>query len=299
MTDIFTSEQLFEVREFNRFYTVELGLLRKRYLDGAFSLTEARALYEIAANPASTVTALCQKLHLDKGYVSRLLKGLGGRGLIVQNVSLRDAREKPLALTDQGRYELEKLNEQSNRQIGKLLEPLTAEEQLAVLDGLRRVRKLLSGARRHGLSIDHLATVNDDDLALLEEYFDTIGVTQRDSRPDIRRAVASRTSEFWVARDQGRAVGCVMLRKLEDMGNAGECKRLYVRAAARGQGIADALMSELESYARTLGLKWIYLDSKDDLPAALALYRKRGYAVCPRYNDNPQATVFMRKQIDS
>jgi len=43
--------QVAAVREFNRFYTARLGLLRKRHLDGVFSLTEARMLYEIGARP--------------------------------------------------------------------------------------------------------------------------------------------------------------------------------------------------------------------------------------------------------
>jgi hypothetical protein len=37
-------QQVAAVREFNRFYTARLGLLRKRHLDGEFSLTEARIL---------------------------------------------------------------------------------------------------------------------------------------------------------------------------------------------------------------------------------------------------------------
>ena len=44
-------EEICEVREFNRFYTARLGLLRKRHLNGDFSLTEARILYEIGACP--------------------------------------------------------------------------------------------------------------------------------------------------------------------------------------------------------------------------------------------------------
>jgi hypothetical protein len=56
-------------------------------------------------------------------------------------------------------------------------------------------------------------------------------------------------------------------------------------------------MDALEDFARGLGLRWVYLDSYDDLAAALALYRKRGYVTCERFNDNPQATVFMRKSL--
>ena len=36
------AQHIWAIREFNRFYTARLGLLRKRHLDGEFSLTEAR-----------------------------------------------------------------------------------------------------------------------------------------------------------------------------------------------------------------------------------------------------------------
>jgi GNAT superfamily N-acetyltransferase len=77
----------------------------------------------------------------------------------------------------------------------------------------------------------------------------------------------------------------------------GECKRLYVQPVARGHHIADKLLDAQEDFARNQGLRWIYLDSYDDLKVAIALYRKRGYVSCDRYNDNPQATVFLRKNI--
>ena len=36
------AQQIAAIREFNRFYTARLGLLRRRHLDGEFALTEAR-----------------------------------------------------------------------------------------------------------------------------------------------------------------------------------------------------------------------------------------------------------------
>jgi GNAT superfamily N-acetyltransferase len=94
------------------------------------------------------------------------------------------------------------------------------------------------------------------------------------------------------------AVGCVVLRMLDSIPLAGECKRLYVQPAARGHRIADKLLDAQEDFARSKGLRWIYLDSYDDLKAAIALYRKRGYTSCERYNENPQATIFLRKQLN-
>ena len=91
-------EQISAVREFNRFYTARLGLLRKRHLDGEFSLTEARMLYEIGATPGLTASSLRNTLGLDAGYVSRSLALLTRRKLVRQAASKHDGREKLLTL---------------------------------------------------------------------------------------------------------------------------------------------------------------------------------------------------------
>ena len=88
-----------------------------------------------------------------------------------------------------------------------------------------------------------------------------------------------------------------MLRPLPKVAGAAEAKRLYVREAFRGQRVAHALMQAAEEYARAAGFQWIYLDTKDDLHAAIRFYLSTGYERCPRYNDNPQATMFLRKRL--
>src|SRR5947209_17977657 len=90
------------IRDFNRFYTARLGLLRKRHLDDEFSLTEARILYEIGANPRTTAVALREVLSLDRGYISRCLTLLAKRRLVRMAVSENDGREKLISLTATG-----------------------------------------------------------------------------------------------------------------------------------------------------------------------------------------------------
>ena len=134
-------------------------------------------------------------------------------------------------------------------------------------------------------------------MAILEEYFEAVHVVQRDKPGDLRRLLKEPASGMWLAYQSNAVVGCVVLRQLRSIARAGECKRLYVKPASRGNGIADLLLDAQEDFARGQGTEWIYLDSYDDLKAAIALYERRGYERCARYNDNPQATLFMRKRI--
>jgi GNAT superfamily N-acetyltransferase len=159
------------------------------------------------------------------------------------------------------------------------------------------VRSILSREQRGGVRIVRLAEANEDAVRLLQEYYEAVHVVQRDSPEAVQKIIDDASSGVWLAYLNGDAVGCVVLRRLASIQFAGECKRLYVQPKGRGHGIANALLDAQEAYARSQGMRWIYLDSYDDLKVAIALYRRRGYVSCDRYNDNPQATVFLRKRI--
>jgi DNA-binding MarR family transcriptional regulator/GNAT superfamily N-acetyltransferase len=290
-------EQISAVREFNRFYTARLGLLRKRHLDGEFSLTEARILYEIGARPGLTARCLRETLGLDAGYVSRSLALLTRRKLVRQTASRQDGREKPLTLSPAGNSAVAWLNEKSALQIRELLANVASTDRDRLLDSLANIRSILGEAKERSVRIVRLSKSNRDAIQLLQEYYDAVSVVQRDTPAAIQQIIDDPGSGVWLAYKGEKAVGCVVLRNLPSIRFAAECKRLYVRPTARGHGIADKLMGALESFAHDKGLRWVYLDSHDGLKAAIALYRKRGYVSCKRYNDNPQATVFLRKNL--
>ncbi|HZB91404.1 MAG TPA: GNAT family N-acetyltransferase [Stellaceae bacterium] len=86
----------------------------------------------------------------------------------------------------------------------------------------------------------------------------------------------------------GEALGCVGLRPLEGRRIA-EMKRLYVRPAGRGVGLGEALVQEIIAVAGALGYAEMRLDTLPAMAAAMALYRKLGFAEIPPYYPSPIA----------
>src|ERR1039457_5643174 len=75
-------EPVAAVREFNRFYTNVLGLLREGLLDTPYSLTEARVIFELARQDLADAGALRRSLDIDAGYLSRILARFAAAALL-------------------------------------------------------------------------------------------------------------------------------------------------------------------------------------------------------------------------
>jgi GNAT superfamily N-acetyltransferase len=79
-----------------------------------------------------------------------------------------------------------------------------------------------------------------------------------------------------LARLNGEPVGVVAVRRLA--GQRGEGKRLYVRPAARGRGIARRLVHELFGASRELGLRSLYIETSPTLlPDAYEMLVRLGF----------------------
>ena len=138
----------------------------------------------------------------------------------------------------------------------------------------------------------------EDAFSLIEEYYDCEHIIQRDSREKMTHNLNDAHGGIWIFYSGAHPAGCVLFRPLLHLGSAGEVKRLYVRPQFRRQGIAEKLMEAVEAFASDNGQEWLYLDTNEGFDAAIRFYESKGYLRCPRYNDNQQATIFMRKRLD-
>lgn len=134
---------------------------------------------------------------------------------------------------------------------------------------------------------------------IVEEYYDAVSVIARDTKDEFQKYYFGERSGVWLASVAGKIVGCIALRELPELTRSGEIKRMYVQPAHRQHGIAQALLNALEQFAAKAGYDWIYLDSAPGMDTAIRFYQRNAYEVCPRYNNNPQANIYLRKRISS
>lgn len=117
-----------EIRKFNRFYTVNMGLLDLDYLDTEYSVAETRILFEIKVHEPCIQSDIAKILHIDKSYLSRLMKHFYKNGLIEKKKSNKDKRATIISLTEKGSAETERLIELTRRQIKDKIYKLSLSE---------------------------------------------------------------------------------------------------------------------------------------------------------------------------
>ncbi len=145
------------------------------------------------------------------------------------------------------------------------LERADQPEVMALIDELDAYQKPLSPPEsHHGVDIETLL------------------------RPDVA---------FAVARDgEGRALGCGAVWCADGVG---ELKRMFVRPAWRGLGVARRLMAFLEDQARARGCAAMALETGVLQHDAITLYQRAGYGFCGpfgAYREDPHS-VFMQKPL--
>ena len=99
------------------------------------------------------------------------------------------------------------------------------------------------------------------------------------------------------ARVDGTFVGIGGI-ELQD-GGAGELKRFFVIPEHRGTGVADALLDALLEYARVNQLDRVRLETGDKQSAAIAFYRRHGFAEIPRFGPyvGSETSVCMQRPV--
>lgn len=104
---------------------------------------------------------------------------------------------------------------------------------------------------------------------------------------------------FSASGEDGELLGIGALKRLT--ATHGEIKSMHTAAAARGQGVAGAILEHLLATATAAGMTRISLETGTmaGFAPARALYRRFGFAECPPFGDYraTEVSVCMTKQL--
>ena len=297
-----------EIRHFNRFYTRTIGLLEETLNASPFTLTEARVLFELGhrSSPATAVHAgwgefltrafhleigpaaseIATHLRLDPAYLARILRKFADAGLTEARTDPADRRRQILSLTEKGSEAFAKLQEATNRDMGRLVGDLSDEERGELAKSLRKVRELLGEPapdvpvviRPHrpgdiGWVISRQARLYVEEYGWDGTYEALAAEICANFIRDFREG-----REFcWIAELGGEPVGAVFLVYQSD--DVGKLRLLHVEPSARGHGIGSKLVATCIEAARAAGYKKLVLWTNDVLVSARKIYLVTGFTL--------------------
>lgn len=280
------ADRVTDVRQFNRFYTHQIGLLHQGLLGTPFSLTEARVLYEIGRRGTTTAAELVADLSVDPGYLSRLLRGFVTSGLVASARSSTDRRQSILALTGRGEETFAALDRRSQEEIAVLLDRLSGDEQGRLLDAMATIQTLLAPAAAPAAAgTVVLRPHRPDDLCWVLTRHAAIYGREYGWGIQFTLLVAGIIAEFhrshdparegcWIAALDGEPAGSAML---VDGGGVAKLRLLIVEPHARGRGIGRRLVEHCIHFAREADYRKITLWTQSVLTSARSIYKGAGF----------------------
>ena len=264
-------------------------------------LGPTRVLFEagaaaVAGQPPLTTHALRERLGLDSGYLSRLLRRLEKDGLVAVTPDPADRRRRQVTLTEAGLERWAELERRSDDQARLIVDPLTQRQRERLARALAEADLLVRAATVTFEPVDPASPLARD---VVGRYFAEIGrrfgfAAAGESDKDAQLLVPP-DGLFVVAVSDGEPVACGGLQTIGP--GVGELKRMWVHDDWRGAGLGTRLLRYLEVQARALGHAVVRLDTNKALTEAIAMYDRAGYRQIGRYNDNPWATHFFEKQL--
>ena len=277
-----------EVRAFNRFYTLKIGLLNRSLPATDLSLPEARVLYELAHGPEAGRTAadMGRALAMDKAHLSRIAARLRARGLMADRISPDHRRRRLLTLTEPGRKAFAAADDAARAQVDALLRPIAVSQRTRLVEAMRLIRNALNDRKADDSEVS-LRPLRVGDVGWIihrqavlyhQEYgwdWTYEGLASRILGAFVAEFDSAR-EDSWIAERGGAVMGSIFLMK-SDKPEVARLRLLYVEPAARGEGLGRRLVAACIARARELGYRELTLWTNDVLVSARRIYRAAGF----------------------
>ena len=96
---------------------------------------------------------------------------------------------------------------------------------------------------------------------------------------------------FVIEDDAGKVIGGIGFARFDAMKDTAELQKLYLADSAKGSGLGYELINLIEEKMREAGFKQSYLETHDNLQAAIHIYEKSGYKEIERPKEVVHSTM--------
>jgi DNA-binding MarR family transcriptional regulator len=287
------------LRRFNRTYTQRIGVLEESFLGTGRPLAVSRLLFEIGGADGATVRDLRERLDLDSGHLSRMLRRLEKEDLVATSTDPADQRRRLVRLTDAGWTARQELDDRSEALAARIVAPLTDRQRERLTDALATADLLVRAAT---VRLREVPSTDPLGRAALGHYLEEIDArfpTGYQVEGPAAAAASGPGSTYVLATSDGEPVAYGGLRPAPALGaDTIEIKRMWVHPDWRGAGLGSRMLRHLEALAQERGCSRIVLDTNEVLAEAIAMYVRSGYRAIDRYpGSDPHATHFFEKMI--
>lgn len=267
-----------EIRNFNRFYTNYMGLLNLGYLGSKYSAAEARILFELKLRRACTQSDIAKTLHIDKSYLSRIIRRLCAEGVIERVRSQADQRAVTLSLTEKGNGEAEELIGKTELRIDGQLVGLSAEECDRLCNALNTVVSILKRGETEMKVIPFEERYRQDFIDFNTDWivsnFGAVEAHDLETFETIDEKLQAGAMIFFAVQD-GIALAACMATPME--GTTWEICKLCSNRQVPHKGAGSAVFQTSMEWALSHGAERLFILSNRKLKPALHIYRKFGF----------------------
>jgi DNA-binding MarR family transcriptional regulator/GNAT superfamily N-acetyltransferase len=280
-----SEERIGIVRQFNRFFTRQIGVLREGLLHSPYTLTEARILFELGHRDNLMASDLCRELGLDPGYLSRILARLEQQGLLEKIRPENDGRQRLLRLTQEGRNAFSLLDQRSRDEVSEMLNDLSEEEQQRLLKAMQTIESVLTKGLKYSEPF-FLRSHEPGDMGWVTHRHGVLYAQEYGWDERFEALVAQIVADFinhynparercWIAEMNGEIVGSVFV--VQSSETVAKLRLLLVEPKARGLGLGTRLVEECIRFARRRGYQKLVLWTQSVLVEARHIYAKTGF----------------------
>lgn len=279
-----TIQYVEKIRKFNRYYANVLGKIDQEIYNRPFPLTEARVITEISIRNGCTATDVRENLGIDRGHMSRIVQRFEEEKIIYKEQSSDDKRQYLLYLTDYGIEILNRLVENANIEVDKMIHLMSKSDLTKLTSSMETIESIFAKEYSSSKSEVSIRTFQPGDVGFVAhlhgrmydktynfrrmfEYYVMKGLTEF--------LIHNDGGELWIAEVDGKMVGSIAITRFNN--NVAQLRWFVLDENYHGMGIGKKLMETAIEFCKEQGYKHVFLWTVSILVTARYLYQKYNF----------------------